>query len=154
MRLLSGERGYLTGDPEMQEALRRELSSPNPDLLAYRGHATTQVSLAAAGVGPAKPPDPLPPTVPPTPVPAVRVTPPAGAPQAPPLVAQRPQAAILATGGNCRYCGGALPDGRKITFCPHCGQNMTMRNCPACGTELEVTWRFCTTCGHELGAMT
>jgi Double zinc ribbon len=52
-------------------------------------------------------------------------------------------------GGPCPYCGGALPDGRRITFCPHCGHNLTVHYCPACSTELEPDWRFCTTCGRE-----
>ena len=24
-----------------------------------------------------------------------------------------------ALGGKCRYCAGALPEGRRLTFCPH-----------------------------------
>ena len=23
---------------------------------------------------------------------------------------------------QCAYCGGTLPGGRKVNFCPHCGQ--------------------------------
>lgn len=53
--------------------------------------------------------------------------------------------------GRCRYCGGSLPDGRHVTFCPHCGQNLSVQQCPACGTELEIGWRFCVTCGREVG---
>jgi predicted amidophosphoribosyltransferase len=44
-----------------------------------------------------------------------------------------------------------LPEGRNITYCPHCGQNLTVVNCPACGTELDVGWKFCTTCGRAAG---
>jgi predicted amidophosphoribosyltransferase len=55
----------------------------------------------------------------------------------------------IAGGGSCQYCGGALPEGRRISFCPHCGQNLTIIHCPACSTELEAGWRFCTTCGRE-----
>ena len=53
-------------------------------------------------------------------------------------------------GGSCRYCGGTLPDGRRLTFCPHCGQDLTIQQCPACGTELEIGWKFCTTCGRSV----
>lgn len=49
---------------------------------------------------------------------------------------------------GCRYCGSRLPDGRRSTFCPHCGIDLTKRQCPACSTELEITWRFCVTCGR------
>ncbi len=52
--------------------------------------------------------------------------------------------------GGCRYCGGVLPDGRKVTFCPHCGHNLTVQHCPACGTECEVDWKFCITCGRDV----
>ncbi|NUQ94252.1 MAG: hypothetical protein HOQ26_15235 [Gemmatimonadaceae bacterium] len=53
-----------------------------------------------------------------------------------------------ALGGHCRYCNGTLPAGRRLTYCPHCGQNLTVQHCPACNTELEVGWKFCTTCGR------
>jgi hypothetical protein len=56
------------------------------------------------------------------------------------------------SGEQCRYCNGALPAGRRITFCPHCGQNLTVVNCLACGTELELGWKFCTTCGRPTSA--
>jgi predicted amidophosphoribosyltransferase len=61
----------------------------------------------------------------------------------------RPTNTIVPQAGEqCRYCNGALPAGRRITFCPHCGQNLTVVNCLACGTELELGWKFCTTCGR------
>jgi predicted amidophosphoribosyltransferase len=64
-----------------------------------------------------------------------------------------PQRVItVSAGGSCRYCGGALPEGRRITYCPHCGQNLTIQHCPACGTELEIGWKFCTTCGRSVAA--
>jgi hypothetical protein len=58
----------------------------------------------------------------------------------------------VSASGSCRYCGGVLPEGRRITYCPHCGQNLTIQHCPACGTELEIGWKFCTTCGRSVGA--
>lgn len=63
----------------------------------------------------------------------------------------RPSPTIVPQAGEqCRYCSGALPAGRRITFCPHCGQNLTVVNCMACGTELELGWKFCTTCGRQV----
>jgi predicted RNA-binding Zn-ribbon protein involved in translation (DUF1610 family) len=50
---------------------------------------------------------------------------------------------------RCRSCGELLPAGRAITFCPHCGQNLTTTNCSACGSELEVGWNFCPACGKR-----
>jgi hypothetical protein len=55
-------------------------------------------------------------------------------------------------GERCRSCDGALPEGRAITFCPHCGQNLTIMNCPACGSELELGWNYCPTCGRPATA--
>src|SRR3982751_3787470 len=49
LRLLSGERGYLVGDPQMQADLRAEIESPNPDLTKFRASPTTMVSIAADG---------------------------------------------------------------------------------------------------------
>ena len=42
LRLLSGERGYLIGDPQMQADLRSEIEAPNPDLSKFRAYATTR----------------------------------------------------------------------------------------------------------------
>jgi hypothetical protein len=191
LRLLSGERGYLLGDPQMQADLRAELNSPNADLTKFRAYSTTMVSIAPDGArtteppvlrrpgsggtaaipasAPAPPaqaamadrptlgvPDPAPKAqaaprpAPPPPPPAA--PPPAPAPKsaAQPTLSATGQRSIVAS-GDCRYCGGALPEGRNITYCPHCGQNLTVVNCPACGTELEVGWKFCTTCGRAAG---
>jgi hypothetical protein len=60
------------------------------------------------------------------------------------------QTIVPQSGEQCRYCNGVLPTGKRITFCPHCGQNLTVVNCMACGTELELGWKFCTTCGRPV----
>ncbi len=90
----------------------------------------------------------------PPPAPPRPTSPPAAAPRQPAQragaePAQRPLATVEG-GGQCRYCGGGLPDGRRITFCPHCGQNLTIVQCPACSSELEIGWKFCTTCGRTM----
>mgnify|MGYP002777158703 CR=1 FL=1 len=54
-------------------------------------------------------------------------------------------------GGPCPFCTKPLPEGRALTFCPHCGQNVTVRHCPACSSEVEHGWRYCVTCGREVG---
>jgi hypothetical protein len=69
---------------------------------------------------------------------------------APPVSARPTQTVVPQAGEHCRYCNGALPGGRRITYCPHCGQNLTVVNCLACGTELELGWKFCTTCGRPV----
>lgn len=191
LRLLSGERGYVVGDEQMQEAMRRELTTPNPDPGAFRTYAQSHVALAAEAVrrvdgaremaptpaatprvppatgqrrAPAAPAAPAAPIAPPAP----SVPPARPAPATPPLAPMRspvsspslqntmaapPRSTTAdAVGGKCRYCGGTLPAGRRLTYCPHCGQNLTVQHCPACNTELEVGWKFCTTCGRGVGS--
>ena len=45
-RLLAGERGYLFADDLLQDDLRAELSSPNPDLAAWRAYLTARVTIS------------------------------------------------------------------------------------------------------------
>jgi hypothetical protein len=207
-RLLAGERGYLVGDEGMQEFLRTELTSPNPDVAVFREFGSNHVAIAPGalekvgvdGVPPvveAAARLNAPPAYParemttraPEPLPAAGVRPPPHAPLSPraleaalersppeigvaeeisPPVASTPSTApaqssapdmpaprsVTASdvGGKCRYCSGVLPEGRKIVFCPHCGQNLTVHRCPACSTELEMGWKFCVTCGRSAAA--
>lgn len=58
---------------------------------------------------------------------------------------------VSPTGELCPHCSGELPAGREISFCPHCGQDLTIAHCPACGSELEHEWKFCVTCGRTTG---
>lgn len=60
---------------------------------------------------------------------------------------------ITANGAQCGYCGGELPVGRTVIFCPHCGQNVGVMHCPVCGTDLDVGWRYCITCGREMAGL-
>jgi hypothetical protein len=60
---------------------------------------------------------------------------------------------VAPTGAQCPHCKGELPAGRPINFCPHCGQDLTVRHCPACGSELEHGWKFCVTCGRAAAAV-
>ena len=151
-RLLSGERGYVRTDPELQDKLRKELASVNPDPGIFRDAASTRVSieqgaLAAAGVAAAE-------TTHSQPQSAV-ASPPATASAATPSAPSSPAPAIPAMGDvevpqGCRYCGGTLPEGRQVTFCPHCGMNLSTKRCEGCGTELEGAWRFCVNCGKKV----
>jgi hypothetical protein len=170
-RLLSGERGYLFVDDAVGEAIRAELASPNPNTAVFREFAASRVALGPnaerrwmemGGLEESAP----------TPTLATPPTPPAASPPPPPsppwgtraagVPADAPAIATAAerttttaraattdrTSGDCRYCGGTLPSGRQAMFCPHCGQNLTIQRCPACGTELEIDWKFCITCGR------
>jgi Double zinc ribbon len=57
------------------------------------------------------------------------------------------------TSAPCAFCGGELPVGRAVIFCPHCGQNVGVVHCPSCGAELDVGWRFCITCGRKMAGL-
>jgi hypothetical protein len=172
--LLSGARDYLIVDDKMRDVLRAELAATNPDPSAFKQFAGASVSLAPAAlrsleVGPdedtpgrtsmpamqvtAARPRIAPADIPParasggTPTaPMVRPAAPSATPSSQPVIA--PRAIVPQAGERCRVCNEELPPGRPVTFCPHCGQNVTTINCPACGSELEVGWKFCPVCGR------
>lgn len=134
VRLLAGERGYADVPPAVRAHCADELLNPSPDVAVYRGYAAEPVTVRQAPAVPletaALPAAPIP--EPDVPVPSART-----------LTAED-------LGGRCRYCSKDLPAGRRLVFCPHCGQNLTTLRCPACSTELELGWKFCVTCGRGL----
>lgn len=156
--LLSGARDYLIVDERMRDTLASELASPNPDPSAFKQFADASVALSPAALrklDAARPeqrqsaqlrpslsavaaPTELIATAPATPSPA-----PVIAPVFVPIKTTAPRA-----GEHCPACDQSLPAGREITFCPHCGQNLTTINCLACGSELELGWKFCPVCGR------
>ncbi len=50
---------------------------------------------------------------------------------------------------SCPWCKGELPEREGVKFCPHCGSNLGLVPCAACGAEIETSWRFCIVCGTE-----
>jgi Double zinc ribbon len=144
MQLLSGARGYLIVDDRMRDALEHELRSPNPDSGAFRQFADAQIALSPAALQrqtqtPEGTADPARATGS-----TVRLSTPSS----------HAAAAAAADGARCRYCSGKLPQGRKVVFCPSCGQNLTVVNCSACGAELELGWKFCVACGRPTAPAT
>lgn len=145
-RLLSGERGYVRSDPELQDKLRKELASVNPDPGIFRDAAGTRVSIeqsALAAIGVTTPEQ----TRTPTGTSAAQTTP---SEQRPATQTSIPSMADVEVPQGCRYCGGTLPEGRHVAFCPHCGMNLSTKRCEGCGTELEGAWRFCVNCGKKV----
>jgi len=76
----------------------------------------------------------------------------------PPRITAVPELELTGTSGTkhdtaqrCSFCGGKLPGGRPVNFCPHCGQNQSFTRCPECQAEVELGWRHCVACGHFLG---
>lgn len=133
-RLLAGEKGYVRADKAMQDRLKRELDSPHADVGAFRDFAETRISLAPEAVQKL----------------GVDV-PSAGAPQGNGNGAQTTLSGLttveLAEG--CKFCGGTLPEGRTVTYCPNCGQNLSAKHCAGCGAELDPLWKFCINCGKK-----
>lgn len=174
-RLLSGERDYLLADQAMRDKLKAELQSGHGDPGAFRDFATAKVSLApealrrirALTASGAEADDAPEATAPPAaPQPAISKTFPVSSPApvaplppppAPAADATRSAPAAISSLMNtavpegCRFCGGTLPEGRSVVYCPHCGNNLSVSRCPACGSELEKGWKFCVTCGRGVG---
>lgn len=167
LELLSGARGYLIVDDRMRDVLAAEQSAREPDPAVIRDFASSHVALApeplrrleqeGRGSG-EQPAMPIPP-------PATRASGAAALPATPRASIPTPSAGlpvdglsarraarpvtIASTGESCAFCKGHLPAGRQIGFCPHCGQDLTVVHCPACGSELERGWKFCVTCGRS-----
>jgi hypothetical protein len=51
---------------------------------------------------------------------------------------------------RCAYCGGGLPEGRHVNFCPQCGQPQATGQCPKCKADVEYGWKHCIGCGAGL----
>ncbi|MBA3891597.1 MAG: zinc ribbon domain-containing protein [Gemmatimonadaceae bacterium] len=169
LALLSGAGGYLAVDERMADALGKELESPNPDTGIFRHFGGSEVSidpdaLARVAQHPRTQKVDEPVTEPGSSRgESANAAGPGGAGHGGAMSADSPTAAppmtptgrptvVAAQGETCRFCGGELPAGRPLTYCPHCGQDQTMLHCEACGTELEMRWKYCTTCGRGVVA--
>lgn len=139
LRLVAGERDYLVAEPDLRAAARRTLERPVPTLALIRPWAPSPLRLGEALATDAA-------TPPSAPIASI-FTPPSGRrrPHGSPVLHLAPS--VRAT-RCCHFCHGRLPEQRRVTFCPHCGIDLTKRQCPACSSELEVHWRFCVTCGR------
>jgi hypothetical protein len=126
MHLLSGAGGLLDVDEKLRDQLGREVTLPNADPSRVRDFADASVSL--------------------NPQAEARVAKVTTAPRASGVM-RAPQ---LTGAPRCRYCGGSLPEGRELHFCPHCGQNLQVFNCPGCGADIEAGWKFCVSCGKSV----
>ena len=116
-----------------------------------RSDETATITLDPAALARARGPGPeaafAPPRPPVPPVPPVAPIPPA--PPASDEPASPAQTIPAGAGPDCAYCGAALPEGRIVRFCPHCGQDQTPLRCHGCEAELEPGWSYCIDCGRE-----
>lgn len=166
LELLSGAHGYLVVDDKMRDDLSAQLASSNPDLSIVRSFASAHVAFApealhrleaeirtsgaqgaVRGAMPSRTPMMGPTRTGSGSMPAISATPTAGVPSEP-HPRRAPPSVAVESGELCMFCKGELPAGHQISFCPHCGQDLTIVHCPACGGELERGWKFCVTCGR------
>jgi len=173
LRLCAGEQGWATAFPvNAREAMTKEATSVNPNTSLYRKFPEATLLLdpdRAAEVLAGRVDAPKPRAAKPEQE-REDVSPAHAQPEAPaeeegddstlPFVLEeetedetrrvplpREVAAVTAP---CPYCGAGLPVGRTVLFCPHCGQNIGVVHCPTCGSELDVGWQFCITCGQKV----
>jgi hypothetical protein len=136
MELLTGARGYLDVDERLRDQLGKELASPSPEPSRVREFADAHLSLNAAAAAS---------------VAGGRVSGETTQREARTGTVPTPSSSFTQIDeARCRYCGGDLPSGRIMNFCPHCGQNLQVLNCPACGAEVEAGWKFCVACGKAV----
>jgi predicted RNA-binding Zn-ribbon protein involved in translation (DUF1610 family) len=168
MRLCAGEGGLVRTEPEAARTrFAEELRGANPDLGVLRSFESVLLTLRpehlARALGPAPveyaPPEPEPPAAdepmvePPLPdlpdfpgLEALAEPDASAEPDPDPETVPEPEPAT-----RCAYCGGRLPTGRTVNFCPHCGQNQVMVLCPVCRSEVEPGWKHCVNCGSAVG---
>lgn len=129
-------------EPEAPAVERRP---PDPDPGPMTGPAA-----APAGVAPMVEPvgDPVADASPPGADLGQPPPPPPSSPAPGPLMTDSDSADMPATPLACPRCDRTLPKGRPVRFCPDCGQNVLVRLCPACRSEMEPEWRHCVMCGH------
>lgn len=156
MELLTGARGLLDVDERLRDELGKELRSGSPEPARVRQFADAHVSVNAAAQ--ARVPEARPSGARPS---ATTASPAGGgaAHAVSPRVSTPGAQGSVSTGAlrggdvsRCRYCGRDLPEetGRPVNYCPHCGQNLQVLNCPACGAEVEAGWKFCVSCGKAV----
>lgn len=158
MRLCAGEGGLVRTEPEeARTRFAEELESANPDLAALHSFESVLVTLRpeplARALGSADtelesdaPALPEPPALPE--IPGLEAL-----AQLNDEVEHDPDPETIPEPGQetrCAYCGGRLPTGRAVNFCPHCGQNLTILLCPECRTEVEPGWKHCVNCGRAV----
>jgi hypothetical protein len=166
MRLCAGEGGLARTEPEEARArFAEELASPNPDLAALHSFESVLVTLKpeplSRALGPADTVLEIAPErpqsdgdgyeLPSLPELAGLDVLPGADDELEPDPDPEPETVPGAQpASRCAYCGGRLPAGRAVNFCPHCGQSQTLTLCPECRSELEPGWKHCVNCGHAV----
>jgi hypothetical protein len=161
LRLLAGERGYARLEPvDVREALQREVAGTNPDVALFRNFPEAQVMINRIAAerflkGERVFAPPLPETTDRRDVGEAVEDEEDPEHEVAPVPAARSHFSLDESDApslQCAYCGGTLPGARKVNFCPHCGQPPSGElRCPACGSEVDVGWGYCVSCGRSTG---
>jgi hypothetical protein len=161
LRLLAGEREYVHLEPDdVREGMQREVTASNPDAAFFRSFPDARVLVDRRAAERFLMGERL------FAPPALTVETPHAAdesstgtatddePVTSPPIYIAPLPFSMDGGGpnQCPYCGGSVPVERKVNFCPHCGQPPSGElKCPACGSEVDVGWTYCVSCGRPTG---
>ena len=157
MRLCAGEGGFARTEPdEVRAEFEAEVRSSNPDLDIVHRYENAVVSLDPKPIAQALDHQP-----------GLAFAPPdhsdqsmdeegtaALLPGLAPIESAGPSAQSAGVSGTrihqCELCWHALPAGRVVNFCPHCGASQLLTRCPSCQSETEAGWRHCVSCGAAL----
>ncbi len=170
LRLLAGERDYVRLDPaEAREHMQAEVTAVNPDTGFFRNFPDAQALVNRIAAERhlrgqqlyAAPPEPDGTAEDAAALDAGAAPRSASAPPrpaaVPPVAARAPAFELVEPrdrleADHCAYCGGPLPTGREVKFCPHCGQPaLGEPKCPTCGSDVDVGWAYCVACGRATG---
>jgi hypothetical protein len=150
MRLCAGEGGFARTEPaEVRVEFEVEVGSSNPDLGIVHRHPNAVVSLEPKLLALALNHQPGLAFAPPDPHARilareeVAVT----LPELEPLDEVEPAGAGGPPPRQCALCSRALPTGRVVNFCPHCGASQGLNRCRNCQSQMEAGWRHCINCG-------
>lgn len=161
MRLCAGEGGLVRTEPEEARVrFAEELRSANPDLAVLHSFESVLVTLRPEPLARALGPAPVE-YAPPEAEAAMEGEPAGGLeipalpdfPDLDPLAEPDPDPETVPDPEpptRCPYCGGRLPAGREVNFCPHCGQGQVLMLCPSCRSEIEPGWKHCVNCGSAV----
>jgi hypothetical protein len=152
MRLCAGEGGFARTEPaEVRAEFEIEVGSSNPDLEIVHRYENAVVSLEPKPLALALNHEPGLAFAPPDHSGRLSMEDAAGTlpklPSVEPIADSKPAGARGRRTPECALCGRALPTGRVVNFCPHCGGSQGLNRCPACRSELEAGWRHCVSCG-------
>jgi len=164
---LLSDPGAIRVDDDLAQAVRRELATPEPGLAVLKNFAAARLEMRTGAAKPEAVPEP---DAAADDMGSPDAADDAGSPDADdagspaaaakadsPATVRADESTHSAGAGeaaesvpsSCLGCGGTLPIGPDISFCPHCGADQTTPRCADCNSELEPGWKYCPRCGQQ-----